>query len=136
LEISVEQNTKRDLSDQEREDWKQRKKWGKAELNCTKEKIKKIKCGEEDGEGWVPTFNQRPVRAEVLQNAVQDVTVLPNIYRHCMMHLKEMEDDGGMAWKDRIVLETDMRIAASQAEDFEVSNPNRKHDVPVWKGIK
>jgi hypothetical protein len=48
----VEQNTKRDLSDGEHENGKQRKKWGKAEFNDAKEEIKKIKNGEEDGEGW------------------------------------------------------------------------------------
>jgi hypothetical protein len=62
--------------------------------------------------------------------------MLPIIYRHCMLHLEELKDDGGKAWKDRIVLETDMRIAASQIEDFEVANPSRKDDVPAWKGIK
>jgi hypothetical protein len=51
-----------------------------------------------------------------------------------MVHLEELKDDGGKAWKDRIVLETDLRIATSQVEYFEVTNPSRKHGVPVWKG--
>ena len=137
LDVAVKDNTKGDFSDAERAERNQLKKWGKKTFKETDQMIKKIENGEDVGEGWVPVFNQRPIRPEVVQYAVQDVTVLPILLRHAMVYVNEMKDGRGDEWKVRIVAETTKRLAASQSDDFEGYHEGKAdHGVPAWKGIK
>lgn len=136
LGACVSQNTKRDLSDSERKEWNIRKEWGKEQFKSTAaiiEKIKKGKCTKGD---WVPVFNERPIRADVLEYSVQDFTVLPIIYRHCMLHVSNMKNGLGEVWKGRIEEETSKRIIASQDEDFNEFQEGGDHGVAEWKGMK
>ena len=100
--------------------------------------IKKIENGEGDVGGWVPVFNnQRPVRPDVILYVVQDVTVLPIVFRHAMVHIDEMKDGRCGAWKNMILAETTKRLAASQSDGSEGYHEGKaNHVVPAWKGIK
>lgn len=137
LDMCVRDNTKCDLSEQERKDWKELKEWGQATFKAAAAKIAEMKDSEDIAVGWVPVFNERPMRDEVLGYAVQDVTVLPIIHRHAHAALDKMKNGAGDQWKARIAEETANRIAASQSDGY-VGYKGGKGDfgVPAWSGIK
>jgi hypothetical protein len=137
LYVAVKDNTKGDFSDAERVEWDQLKKWGKKTFKETDDMIKKIENGEDVGEGWIPVFNKGPTRPEVIRYAVQDVTVLPIVLHHAMLHINEMKDGRRDKWKVRIAAETTKRLTASRSDDFEGYHEGKAdHGVPAWKGIK
>lgn len=140
LDKCVQQNTKCDLSETERNQWIEIKAWGGNEFKKTEQSVLKIQSGEEIEVGWVPAFNERPIRADLLRYAVQDVTILPIIYRHAMAALREMRHGRGEEWKVRIAEETKNRIEGSQADDYEdqekIKKESKEYGVTAWKGVK
>lgn len=136
LEMCVKNNTNCDLSERERKEWKEIKDWGKARFEEAEAKITMMKNNEDTTVGWVPVFNQRPLRDDVLAYAVQDVTVLPIIHRHALAALSKMKNGAGDEWRARIEEETVKRIQASQSVEFEGYQKGKgDFGVPAWKGI-
>lgn len=137
LARSVKENTKCDLSESERKAWAEIKEWGGSTFTETESMVNKIKDDEQRDKKWVPTFNQRPIRPDVLRYAVQDVTVLPIVHRHAWAALKEMKHGRGDEWKGRISEVTLSRVSATQSHDFQDKREETgDYGVADWKGIK
>lgn len=137
LDRSVKDNTKCDLSEHERKVWGEIKQWGKDLSNETEAIINKIKSGEQHDEDWVLTFNQRPIRPDVLRYAAQDVTILPIAHGHALAALREMKHGRGDEWKVRISEVTLRRVSASQSHEYQdESRQTGGFGVSEWKGIK
>lgn len=128
----VESLTKGEISNTQRDEWLERKKWAKGVFKDTEQKQERLISGEEVSVGWTPTFNIRPILQEVRDYSAADVTILRGIYRHLLAKLPTIKDRD--LWIARVAAKTHEHIAASQTPGF---NPNEKRawGVPEWEGL-